>query len=123
MPRRSAARSALPGSGRGHRAATWPPLPAKPRTKPGTSYRGQGRRSALGSGTGWAPGPVWPRAQPVRLGARAKETIMEGEQFDALIRRALCDASRRGLVRAGIGALIASALTPLDFGLLEHAEA
>src|SRR5262245_59740094 len=48
---------------------------------------------------------------------------MEGETFDALIRRAFSDASRRSLLHAGIGVLVASGLTRLDLGLLESVEA
>ena len=46
---------------------------------------------------------------------------MESERFDRLVQRAHEAASRRGVVRAGVGALAASAFVTL--GLMEGAEA
>jgi len=48
---------------------------------------------------------------------------MDGEQFDALVRRALGDGSRRGLVRAGLGSLVASGLAVLGLRAAHDAEA
>lgn len=42
--------------------------------------------------------------------ATRTETIMDGELFDALVRRCLQEGSRRGVLRADLGALAASAL-------------
>jgi hypothetical protein len=48
---------------------------------------------------------------------------MDGDTFDALVQRALGNESRRGVLRAGIGALAASALTAFGLNGAEEAQA
>ena len=48
---------------------------------------------------------------------------MDGESFDALVRRALGNSSRRAMVRVGFGALTASTLVLLGLPRIEEAAA
>jgi hypothetical protein len=48
---------------------------------------------------------------------------VDGQRFDDVLRRAVGDGSRRGLLRAGVGALAASALGLVGLGASEDAAA
>src|SRR5262245_47861176 len=54
---------------------------------------------------------------------RAEDKHVDGEQFDVLIRKASGDASRRGVVRAGVGVVAAAALGLVGLGRIDEAEA
>jgi hypothetical protein len=54
---------------------------------------------------------------------RIEEDCMEGETFDTLVRRAASGSTRRGIMRAGMGALTASLLTALGLAHPDDAAA